>query len=121
MPPLLRPGDAGRSDATGGSTARFLRVQRRFAPLICATVKVLITTPGAHIAQSVGAPSVAGFRDSAEFGERCGEQVMRCLFGRDFVVSAAEVLHERVTGRDGARGAQRLSPRIGRSLAFRRP
>jgi hypothetical protein len=43
-----------------------------------------------------------------EFGERCREQVVRCLFGRDFVVSAAEVLNERVTGRDGARGAQPL-------------
>ena len=38
-----------------------------------------------------------------EFGERCREQVVRCLFGRDSVVSAAEVLHERVTGRDDVR------------------
>ena len=35
-----------------------------------------------------------GSQTVREFGERCGKQVVRCLFGRDFVVSAAEVLDE---------------------------
>ncbi len=42
-------------------------------------------------------------------------------FGSDVVVTAAQILHEGVTGGEDPRGAVALQARIGRNRAFSRP
>jgi hypothetical protein len=57
-----------------------------------------------------------------EFGERGIETVMQRHVGSEFVVAAAEILHECVRAPAAIVRADRirLSPRIGRSLALNR-
>ncbi|MDT4964362.1 MAG: hypothetical protein QOF87_4009 [Pseudonocardiales bacterium] len=45
-----------------------------------------------------------------EFGDRDTNSIMCGQFGGEFVVATAQVLHERVPGRDGAQRSDRLHP-----------
>jgi hypothetical protein len=56
-----------------------------------------------------------------ELVERFVEPVAGRDVGGEFVVAAAQILNERVTGGDDPRGPVGFSPRIGRSGAFSRP
>jgi hypothetical protein len=49
--------------------------------------------------------STRGSDGDGEFGERCGESVVFGSVGGDLVVSASQVLNERVSGRDDPCGA----------------
>ena len=56
-----------------------------------------------------------------EFAEDGREPISSVDIHAEFVVSAIEILHERVPGTGHPRLAISLRPRIGRSRAFRRP
>jgi len=56
-----------------------------------------------------------------EFGEGCREPMPWAGLHAEFVVAAAEVLDERVSGTDTRAERNRFRPRIDRSRAFRHP
>lgn len=56
-----------------------------------------------------------------EFGESHRKPMSQLDIHAEFVVAAAEVLHERVPGTDHAAERSRFSPRIARSRALNRP
>jgi hypothetical protein len=58
---------------------------------------------------------------SGEFGERGRDAPMRPDFDAEFVVTASDVLHERVPADDHACSLVAFEPRIGLSRALSRP
>jgi hypothetical protein len=59
--------------------------------------------------------AVLSSNSDGEFGEGVRDSVPWIDVGAQFVVAAVEVLNKGVSCADHFRGAQRLSPRIGRS------
>jgi hypothetical protein len=65
---------------------------------------------------------MSGWSDGhRELVEGCADPVAGGGAGGEFIVTAVEVLHERMPGSHDPRGPGDFRPRLGRSRAFSRP